>query len=89
VEFAKTESLRVYAIACRLGFEDETQIASPHMTSIHPAGLTGSPNESKSIPAMEYHRLILVLPSTTPQCHPSSRGRIFSGLGAVIEEATQ
>ncbi|KAF9643877.1 hypothetical protein BDM02DRAFT_3072578, partial [Thelephora ganbajun] len=33
-EFATTEPLRVYAIACRLGFEDEMKIASSRTTSI-------------------------------------------------------
>ena len=60
LEFAKTEPLRVYAIACRLGFEDEMKIASLHTTSIHLPGLTQLPDEFRSIPATEYHRLILL-----------------------------
>jgi len=34
-EFAKTEPLRVHAIACRLGFEGEMKIASSHTISIN------------------------------------------------------
>jgi len=59
-EFAKTEPLRTYAIACRLGFEDEMKIASSHTTSIHLPGLAELPDEFKLIPATEYHRLILL-----------------------------
>lgn len=59
-EFAKTEPLRVYAIACRLGYDHEMKIASSHSTSIHLPGLTELPGELKLIPAMEYHRLILL-----------------------------
>jgi len=58
--FAKTEPLRAYAIACRLGLEDEMKIASSHTTSIHLPGLTELPDEFRSIPATEYHRLILL-----------------------------
>ncbi|KAF9645414.1 hypothetical protein BDM02DRAFT_3173178, partial [Thelephora ganbajun] len=60
VEFAKTEPLRAYAIACRLGLEDEMKIASSHTTSIHLPGLTELPEEFKLVPATEYHRLILL-----------------------------
>ena len=58
--FAKTESLRVYAIACRLGFEDEMKLASSYTTSIHLRGLTQLPDEFRFIPATEYHRLVLL-----------------------------
>jgi hypothetical protein len=58
--FARSEPLRTYAIACRLGFEDEMKIASSHTTSIHLPGLTQLPDEFGSIPATEYHRLILL-----------------------------
>jgi len=59
-EFAVVEPLRVYAIACRLGLEDEMKVASSHTTSIHLPGLTELPDEFKLIPATEYHRLILL-----------------------------
>ena len=59
-EFAKAEPLRAYAIACRLGLEDEMKIASSHTTSIYLPGLTELPDEFKSIPATEYHRLIVL-----------------------------
>jgi len=59
-EFAVVEPLRVYAIACRLGLEDEMKIASSHTTPIHLPGLTELPDEFKLIPATEYHRLILL-----------------------------
>lgn len=36
------------------------KIASSHSTSIHLPGLTELPGELKLIPAMEYHRLILL-----------------------------
>ena len=58
--FARTESLRVYAIACRLGFEDEMKLASSYTTSIHLRGLTQLPDEFRFIPATEYHRLVLL-----------------------------
>ena len=57
-ELAKTEPLRVYAIACRLGFEDEMKIASSHTTSIDLSELTQLPDEFKPIPSTEYHRLV-------------------------------
>ena len=57
-ELAKIEPLRVYAIACRLGFEDEMKIASSHTLSINLPTLTRLPDEFKLIPATEYHRLI-------------------------------
>jgi len=57
-ELAKTEPLRVYAIACRLGFEDEMKIASSHTTSIDLSELTQLPEEFKPIPSTEYHRLV-------------------------------
>ena len=55
---AKTEPLRAYAIACRLGLEDEMKIASSHTLSINLPALTRLPDEFKLIPATEYHRLI-------------------------------
>ena len=58
MEFAKIEPLRVYAIACRLGFEDEMKIASSHMKFFDILNLTELPNEFKFIPATEYHRLL-------------------------------
>ena len=58
--FAKTDPMRVYAIACRLGFEEEMKIASSYTTSIHLPGLPQLPDEFKTIPATEYHRLILL-----------------------------
>ena len=58
VEFAKTEPLRVYAIACRLGLENEMKIASKHTLPINLLELTQLPEEFKLIPATEYHRLI-------------------------------
>jgi len=60
MEFTKTEPLRAYAVASRLRFEDEMKIASSHTTSIHLPGLSELPEEFKSIPATEYHRLILL-----------------------------
>lgn len=59
-EFAATEPLRAYAIACRFGLEDEMKIASSRTTSIHLPGLTTLPDEFRLIPATEYHRLILL-----------------------------
>lgn len=57
-ELSKTEPLRVYAIACRLGWENEMKVASSYTTSINLPDLTELPDEFKSIPATEYHRLI-------------------------------
>ncbi|KAF9644737.1 hypothetical protein BDM02DRAFT_3121402 [Thelephora ganbajun] len=86
VRFARTEPLRVYAIACRLGFEDEMKIASSRTTSIHLPGLTELPDEFKLIPATEYHRLILLharyrkveaIATTPSQTLPSIKGSFF------------
>lgn len=57
-EFAKTEPLRVYAIACRLGLEEEKKTASSYTTSIDLSTLAQLPDEFKSVSAMEYQRLI-------------------------------
>ena len=100
IEFAKSEPLRAYAIACRLGFEDETKIASSYTTSIHLPGITELPDEFRFIPATDYHRLILlharyrkeveaiaVGPSLTPSA--TSRGGLFFGvdLGSALGTA--
>jgi len=58
VRLAETEPLRVYAIAYRFGFENEMKIASKNMLSINIPALTELPDEFKSVPATEYHRLI-------------------------------
>ena len=60
MKFAEAEPMRVYAIACRLGFEEEMKVASSRTTSIHLLGLTQLPDEFKFVPATEYHRLILL-----------------------------
>ena len=57
-ELAKTEPLRVYAIACRFGFEDEMEIASSYTLSINLPALTQLPDEFNFITAVAYHRLI-------------------------------
>ena len=59
-EFAKTEPLRAYAVACRFGLTDEMKIASSHTTSIHLPDLPELPDEFKHVPATEYHRLLLL-----------------------------
>ena len=58
--FAETESLRVYAIACRFGFVEEMKRASSYTTSIHLPGLAKLPDEFRFIPAAEYDRLTLL-----------------------------
>ena len=58
VELAKTEPLRVYAVACRFGFEDEMKIASSHTLSINVPALTQLPDEFNFITVAAYHRLI-------------------------------
>jgi len=60
MDFARFDPLRAYAIACRLGFEDEMKIASSYTTSIHLPGLADLPDEFRFITATEYHRLILL-----------------------------
>ena len=60
IEFAKTEPLRAYAIACRLRLTDEMKIASFHTTSIHLPSISELPEEFKFISATEYHRLVLL-----------------------------
>ena len=98
--FAKTEPLRVYAIACRLGFEDEMKIASSHTTSIHLPGLAQLPEEFKFVPATEYHRLTLlharyrkeveaIVASTSwPPRQPRSPG-IFTGMLVATMHTTR
>jgi len=101
-EFAKTEPMRIYAIACRFGFEEEMKIASSHTTSIHLPGLVQLPDEFKFIPATQYHRLILLhakyrneieaiasSAQQTPRSRGSSRGSFFGELGAAIDEITE
>jgi hypothetical protein len=93
-KFTKSEPLRTYAIACRLGFEDEMKIASSHTTSIHLPGLTQLPDEFKLIPATEYHRLILlhstyrihvkIIAARSPLTDPTFA--VFGGLGRVEAE---
>ena len=94
VDFARTEPLRVYAIACRLGLEDEMKIASSHTTSIHLPELAELPDEFRFIPATEYHRLILlhatyrkkveaITRSVMRAIVPKKQG--FAGLGEAIE----
>jgi len=56
--FAKTEPLRVFAIACQLGFEDEMKIASSHVKLFDTLELTELPDEFNIIPATEYHHLL-------------------------------
>jgi len=76
------------------------KIASPHTTSIRIAGLTEPPDEFKSIPAMEYHRPILLharyrkeveaIPTRPPQIPPPAEGSFFGvDPGALIEASTR
>ena len=58
MEHTTTEPLRVYAIACRLGFEDEMKTASSHTVSINLPALAQLPEEFKFVLATEYHRLV-------------------------------
>jgi len=58
MEFTKTEPLRVYAIACRLGFEEEMEAASSHIKLFDTLQLAELPDEFKFIPATEYHRFL-------------------------------
>ena len=57
-ELARTEPLKVYAIARRIGYENEMKIALSHSTSIHLPSLTELPKEFESMSAAEYHSLI-------------------------------
>jgi len=75
VEFAKTEPLRVYAIACRLGFEGEMKIASSHMTAIDLSELTQLPDEFKFVPATEYHSVV--------RFHRKNRGRKAAAIAVL------
>lgn len=59
-EFATTEPLRAYAVACRFELEVEKKMASSRTTSVHLPGLTTLPDEFRFVPATEYHRLILL-----------------------------
>ena len=93
VEFAKKEPLRVYAIARRLGLEDEMRIASSHSTSIHLPELTELPDEFRFIPATEYHRLIRLHSRYRKEVEAIARSivgmvpraRGFSGMMEAIE----
>ena len=58
--FARSEPLRVYAIAYQLGFEGEMKIASSYAMSINLPELAELPDEFRSIPATAYHHLILL-----------------------------
>ena len=58
VDLAATEPLRVYAIACRFGLEDEMKIAASRVTLTDLLVLTQLPDEFKLIPATDYHHLI-------------------------------
>jgi len=58
VRLAETEPLRVYAVAYRLGFENEMKVASTHTLPINIPALAQLPDEFKFVPATEYHRLI-------------------------------
>ena len=60
VDFAKTEPLKAYAVACRFGLTDEMKIASSHTTSLYLPDLAKLPDEFELVPATEYHRLILL-----------------------------
>ena len=57
MEFTKSDPLRVYAIACRFGLEDEMKIASSYTISHELSELTQLPDEFKFVSAIEYHRL--------------------------------
>ena len=59
-KFTVTEPLRAYAVACRLGFGEEKQIAPWHTAFVHLPGLDELPEEFNHIPATEYHCLILL-----------------------------
>lgn len=99
VQFAQTEPLRAYAVACRFGLTDEMKIASSQTLSIHLPDLAELPDEFKFVPATEYHRLILLhskyrkeveaIASRTPLPRPIVVG--FSDLFAAIatEEAAR
>lgn len=99
MEFVKTEPLRVYAIACRLGYEDEMKIASSHTTSIHLPNLTKLPDEFEFVPATAYHRLILlhakyrkevedIVANHPPVLSPVPREKaFFSGIRGALEAA--
>jgi hypothetical protein len=58
--FARSEPLRVYAVAYQLGFQDEMKIASWYAMSINLPELAELPDEFRSIPATAYHHLILL-----------------------------
>jgi hypothetical protein len=58
--FARSEPLRVYAVAYQLGFQDEMKIASSYAMSINLPELAELPDEFRSIPATAYHHLILL-----------------------------
>jgi len=98
--FASIEPLRTYAIACRLGFEDEMKVASSYTTSIHLPGLTELPEEFRFIPATEYHRLILlharyrkefedIARSAMRPSVPRRPGLGFAGMMGVISEVAR
>ena len=59
MEFADTDPLRTYAIACKLGSQEEMKVAAWNTRSLNVLGLAELPEEFKSIPATEYHRLVL------------------------------
>jgi len=94
--FAKTEPLRVYAIACRLGLEEEMKTSASNMTSTQILDLAEIPEEFRFISATEYHQLLhekyrkeaeTVAPTHSPAQRLARRNGLFAELKALNEAA--
>ena len=77
--FIKEAPLRVYAIAYRFGFDKEAEAASSLTTGIYLPALSGLPDDLKYVPALVYHKLIIL--------HEKHRDEIEDGVDAVLFEA--
>jgi len=77
-KFIKKNPLRVYAIACRFGFEAEAEVASSLTTGIYLPALADLPDELKNITATAYHRLV--------KLHEKYRDEIEDTIDGVLFE---
>ena len=57
--FLATDPMRVYAIACRWGFQTEAAVAAPHASAINISTITRM-DDIKYISAPDYHRIVLL-----------------------------
>jgi len=78
-KFINDAPLRVYAIACRFGFDEEAEAASSLTTTIYLPALTDLPDDLKYISAPAYHKLIVL--------HTKHRDDIEDAVDGVLFES--